>query len=72
MSAQSSANTTSSAATFRPDGKYGIGLELAGGMTAGIATTPQSERKPVTSPRLNLLFLAFGFAGLLVAAFYPL
>jgi hypothetical protein len=57
---------------LRPDGKYGIGLELALGMTAGIATSPPNQREPVTTPRLKLLFLAFGFVGLFVAAFYPL
>jgi hypothetical protein len=54
------------------DGKYGVGLELALTMTTGIATSPPNERKPVTSPRLKTLFLAFGFVSLLVAAFYPL
>jgi hypothetical protein len=57
---------------LRSDGKYGIGLELALGMTAGIATSPPNERKPVTTPRTKTLFLAFGFVGLLVASFYPL
>ena len=54
----------------RPDGKYAVGLEVAASRTSGVATL--TDRPPVTSPRLKLLFLAFGFAGLLVAAFYPL
>ena len=56
----------------RPDGKFAVGLELATTTTSGIAVTPPGERMPVTSPRLKRLFLAFGFVGLLVAAFYPL
>jgi hypothetical protein len=54
----------------RPDAKYAVGLEVAPSRTTGISAA--GEHPSVTSPRLKLLFLAFGFAGLLVAAFYPL
>src|SRR5688572_20032008 len=58
----------------RADGKYDVGLELIVGLTAQDSEDDNEmpERKPVTSSRLKLLFLAFGLVCLLVAFFVPL
>ena len=51
----------------RPDGTYGIGLELN-----FERTSPSETPHRVTSSRLKLLFLLFGVIGLIVAIVAPL
>jgi hypothetical protein len=53
--------------TPRADGKYTIGLELA-----GIASTAAPVEKRVCGKNVKLLFLALGIVGLLAATFLPL
>jgi hypothetical protein len=63
---------------LRADGKYSIGLELIGGMTAALATeAADGNAEPTTasiktSSPLKAILLAIALVGLLVALFMPL
>jgi hypothetical protein len=54
----------------RTDGTYAIGLEVAIDVTRHAPGGAPAKR--VTSSRVRMLLLAFGFVGLFVAAFYPM
>ena len=59
---------------LRPDGKYGIGLELIVGMSSGdgAEAAPTAEQRQSNGSQLKLILLAVALVGLLIALFMPL